>query len=53
MSELGTVITAIVTPFDERLRVDEEAFVVAACTTSPPTAPTASSCAAPPARPRR
>jgi 4-hydroxy-tetrahydrodipicolinate synthase len=27
MPHLGTVITAIVTPFDERLRVDEEAFV--------------------------
>lgn len=27
MEELGSVITAIVTPFDERLRVDEEAFV--------------------------
>jgi 4-hydroxy-tetrahydrodipicolinate synthase len=27
MPDVGTVITAIVTPFDERLRVDEEAFV--------------------------
>ena len=27
MEELGSVITAIVTPFDERLRVDDEAFV--------------------------
>jgi 4-hydroxy-tetrahydrodipicolinate synthase len=27
MVDLGTVLTAIVTPFDERLRVDEEAFV--------------------------
>jgi len=27
MRDLGTVITAIVTPFDEQLRVDEEAFV--------------------------
>jgi 4-hydroxy-tetrahydrodipicolinate synthase len=27
MSELGTILTAIVTPFDEDLRVDEEAFV--------------------------
>ena len=27
MEELGSVITAIVTPFDEQLRVDEEAFV--------------------------
>lgn len=27
MGALGTVITAIVTPFDEELRVDEEAFV--------------------------
>jgi 4-hydroxy-tetrahydrodipicolinate synthase len=27
MSELGTILTAIVTPFDERGRVDEEAFV--------------------------
>jgi 4-hydroxy-tetrahydrodipicolinate synthase len=27
MSSLGTVITAIVTPFDERLGVDEDAFV--------------------------
>jgi len=27
MSELGTILTAIVTPFDERLNVDEEAFV--------------------------
>ena len=27
MSDLGTVITAIVTPFDERLGVDEDAFV--------------------------
>ncbi len=27
MSELGTILTAIVTPFDERSRVDEEAFV--------------------------
>jgi len=27
MPDLGTVITAIVTPFDEQLRVDEEAFV--------------------------
>jgi 4-hydroxy-tetrahydrodipicolinate synthase len=27
MPGLGTVLTAIVTPFDERLRVDEEAFV--------------------------
>ena len=27
MSELGTILTAIVTPFDERGRVNEEAFV--------------------------
>jgi len=27
MSDLGAVITAIITPFDEQLRVDEEAFV--------------------------
>ncbi len=27
MGSLGTVITAIVTPFDDRLQVDEEAFV--------------------------
>ncbi|HUN79147.1 MAG TPA: 4-hydroxy-tetrahydrodipicolinate synthase [Solirubrobacteraceae bacterium] len=27
MSDLGTILTAIVTPFDEQLRVDEEAFV--------------------------
>jgi 4-hydroxy-tetrahydrodipicolinate synthase len=27
MADLGSVITAIVTPFDERLRVDEDAFV--------------------------
>jgi 4-hydroxy-tetrahydrodipicolinate synthase len=27
MTELGCVLTAIVTPFDERLRVNEEAFV--------------------------
>ena len=27
MSNLGTILTAIVTPFDEDLRVDEEAFV--------------------------
>jgi len=27
MSDLGTVLTAIVTPFDERLNVDEDAFV--------------------------
>jgi 4-hydroxy-tetrahydrodipicolinate synthase len=27
MTDLGTVITAIVTPFDEQLSVDEEAFV--------------------------
>jgi len=27
MEDLGTVITAIVTPFDEQLRVDEDAFV--------------------------
>jgi 4-hydroxy-tetrahydrodipicolinate synthase len=27
MSELGAVLTAIVTPFDERLRVNEESFV--------------------------
>jgi 4-hydroxy-tetrahydrodipicolinate synthase len=27
MSDLGSVITAIVTPFDERLAVDEDAFV--------------------------
>ncbi|MGA2470818.1 MAG: 4-hydroxy-tetrahydrodipicolinate synthase [Solirubrobacteraceae bacterium] len=27
MEDLGSVITAIVTPFDEQLRVDEEAFV--------------------------
>jgi 4-hydroxy-tetrahydrodipicolinate synthase len=27
MSSLGSVLTAIVTPFDEHLRVDEEAFV--------------------------
>ena len=27
MRDLGTVITAIVTPFDEQLRVDEDAFV--------------------------
>jgi 4-hydroxy-tetrahydrodipicolinate synthase len=27
MPDLGTLITAIVTPFDERLRVDEDAFV--------------------------
>jgi 4-hydroxy-tetrahydrodipicolinate synthase len=27
MAELGTLITAIVTPFDEQLRVDEDAFV--------------------------
>jgi len=27
MADLGFVLTAIITPFDERLRVDEEAFV--------------------------
>jgi 4-hydroxy-tetrahydrodipicolinate synthase len=27
MTDLGTLITAIVTPFDEQLRVDEDAFV--------------------------
>lgn len=27
VSDLGTILTAIVTPFDEQLRVDEEAFV--------------------------
>lgn len=27
VSNLGTILTAIVTPFDEQLRVDEEAFV--------------------------
>jgi 4-hydroxy-tetrahydrodipicolinate synthase len=27
MADLGTLITAIVTPFDEQLRVDEDAFV--------------------------
>jgi 4-hydroxy-tetrahydrodipicolinate synthase len=27
MGNLGTILTAIVTPFDEQLRVDEEAFV--------------------------
>ncbi|HXB65662.1 MAG TPA: 4-hydroxy-tetrahydrodipicolinate synthase [Solirubrobacteraceae bacterium] len=27
MANLGTILTAIVTPFDEHLRVDEEAFV--------------------------
>jgi 4-hydroxy-tetrahydrodipicolinate synthase len=27
MEELGSVITAVVTPFDEQLRVDEDAFV--------------------------
>jgi 4-hydroxy-tetrahydrodipicolinate synthase len=27
MSPLGTILTAIVTPFDESLRVDEEAFI--------------------------
>lgn len=27
MEELGSIITAIVTPFDEQLRVDEDAFV--------------------------
>ena len=27
MTNLGTILTAIVTPFDEQLRVDEEAFV--------------------------
>jgi 4-hydroxy-tetrahydrodipicolinate synthase len=27
MGSLGTILTAIVTPFDEQLRVDEEAFV--------------------------
>jgi 4-hydroxy-tetrahydrodipicolinate synthase len=27
MTELGTILTAMVTPFDERSRVDEEAFV--------------------------
>jgi 4-hydroxy-tetrahydrodipicolinate synthase len=27
MESLGTILTAIVTPFDEQLRVDEEAFV--------------------------
>jgi 4-hydroxy-tetrahydrodipicolinate synthase len=27
MTDLGTLITAIVTPFDEQLKVDEEAFV--------------------------
>ena len=27
MADLGSVITAIVTPFDERLRIDEDAFV--------------------------
>jgi 4-hydroxy-tetrahydrodipicolinate synthase len=27
MASLGTILTAIVTPFDEHLRVDEEAFV--------------------------
>ncbi|MCW3047768.1 MAG: hypothetical protein JWO74_2052, partial [Solirubrobacterales bacterium] len=27
MSGLGSILTAIVTPFDDELRVDEEAFV--------------------------
>ncbi len=27
MANLGTILTAIVTPFDAQLRVDEEAFV--------------------------
>ena len=27
MADLGSVITAIVTPFDEQLRVDDDAFV--------------------------
>jgi 4-hydroxy-tetrahydrodipicolinate synthase len=27
MTGLGTILTAIVTPFDERSRVNEEAFV--------------------------
>ena len=27
MTELGTILTAIVTPFDEGLNVDEDAFV--------------------------
>ena len=27
MEELGSVITAIVTPFDDQLAVDEDAFV--------------------------
>src|SRR5579862_986495 len=27
MADLGSILTAIITPFDERLRVDEEAFV--------------------------
>ncbi|HKE81193.1 MAG TPA: 4-hydroxy-tetrahydrodipicolinate synthase [Solirubrobacteraceae bacterium] len=27
MADIGTIITAVVTPFDERLQVDEEAFV--------------------------
>ena len=27
MDDLGSVITALVTPFDEELRVDEDAFV--------------------------
>jgi 4-hydroxy-tetrahydrodipicolinate synthase len=27
VEELGSIITAIVTPFDEQLRVDEDAFV--------------------------
>jgi len=27
MTDLGVILTAIITPFDERLRVDEEAFV--------------------------
>ena len=27
MADLGAILTAIITPFDERLRIDEEAFV--------------------------
>src|SRR5918911_720056 len=35
MADLGAVLTAIVTPFDDDLRVDEEALVELACSEKP------------------
>ena len=53
MADLGTLLTAIVTPFDEQLRIDEGAFVSLLAHLARNGSEMASSSPARPARPRR